>query len=425
VVVVCEKCETRFQLGDSRIPAAGARVRCSRCEHEFFVKSPESGESDVLGEVMAEVTDAGGPGDFQVEGVSTGDFEEDWQFNDDSSSQIQVDAEPELSEISDFDVSAMDLSGDLPPSEIAADGADSIGEPEPEPDPGPEPEVFFAEKPSIDPVESIRDRDAGLDFSSPDDLGSPEEWDFVGTADAEPALEFTPEEDAPEPLSPSVDESVSASPSPAVVESPTARPPAAEASGRPPLVARFEGVASIAGWVVVALAFSVGISSLFTRPGEGSAASARPAEISVSDLPITASEVEGRLVENALAGNLLVVSGKLENRGSYAVTPGRAVSVQLVSAAGEPIAGATAPAGRAVAETRLREWDPDRLRLDLERSAAEMAQRPLRPGVPIRFDAVFETIPESAAGWVLEAATSPSHLDPGSSPPSTAPLAWE
>ena len=394
MVVVCEKCETRFQLGDSRVPAAGARVRCSRCEHEFFVAPPGSGEAR-----------------------STGDFEEDWQFNDDSSSQIQVDAEPELSETSDFDASAMDLSGDLPPSEIAADGLDAIGEPEPE--------VFFAEKPPIDPVESIRDRDAGLDFSSPDDLGSPEEWDFVGTAEVEPVPEFTREKDAPEPLPPSVDESLSASPSPAVVESPTARPPAAEESGRAPLVARFDGVASIAGWVAVALAFSVGISSLFTRPGEGSAVSARPAEISVSDLPITASEVKGRLVENALAGNLFVVSGKLENRGSYAVTPGRAVSVQLVSAAGMPIAGATALAGRAVAETRLREWDPDRLRLDLELSAAEMAQRPFRPGVPIRFDAVFETIPESAAGWVLEAATSPSHLDPGSSPPSTAPLAWE
>ena len=165
--------------------------------------------------------------------------------------------------------------------------------------------------------------------------------------------------------------------------------------------------------------------SLFTRPGEGSAVSAKPAEVSVSDLPITVSEVEGRLVENALAGNLLVVSGKLENRGSYAVTPGRAVSVQLVSAGGVPIAGATAPAGRAVAETRLREWDPDRLRLDLERSAAEMAHRSFHPGARIRFDAVFESVPESAAGWVLQATTSPSHPDPGSPPPSAAPLAWE
>ena len=43
----------------------------------------------------------------------------------------------------------------------------------------------------------------------------------------------------------------------------------------------------------------------------------------------------------------------------------------------------------------------------------------------IRFDAVFESIPESAAGWALQAASSPSHPDPGASPPSTTPLAWE
>ncbi len=60
MVVVCEKCETRFHLGDSRVPAKGARVRCSRCKHVFFITPPESGEADVIDEVVAEVTGAGG-----------------------------------------------------------------------------------------------------------------------------------------------------------------------------------------------------------------------------------------------------------------------------------------------------------------------------------------------------------------------------
>ena len=120
-----------------------------------------------------------------------------------------------------------------------------------------------------------------------------------------------------------------------------------------------------------------------------------------------------------------VVSGELENRGSAAVTPGRPVWVQLVSEGGVPIDGATAAAGRAVAETELREWDPDRLRQDLEQSAAEIAYRPLGPGKRVRFDAVFESIPESATGWVLQAATSPSHPDPGNPLLSTTPLARE
>jgi hypothetical protein len=178
-------------------------------------------------------------------------------------------------------------------------------------------------------------------------------------------------------------------------------------------------------WVVVALAFIVGMSALFSQPGKGGAVSTVQAEITVSGLSLTASQVEGRLVENALAGDLLVVSGELENRGSAVVTPGRPVWVQLVSASGAPIDGATAAVGRAVAETELREWDPDRLRQDLEYSAVEIAQRPFRPGARVRFDAVFESIPDGAAGWVLQAPRSAFRPDPGISLPSTAPLAAE
>ena len=84
-----------------------------------------------------------------------------------------------------------------------------------------------------------------------------------------------------------------------------------------------------------------------------------------------------------------------------------------------------AGAGRALPETRLREQDPDRLRRDLERSAVAMAHRSLRPGERVRFDAVFESIPESAAGWVFQAAISPGRSDPEDPLPSTTPLAWE
>ena len=180
MVVVCEKCETRFHLGDSRVPAKGAQVRCSRCKHVFFIESPESGEADVIDEVVAEVTGAGGMSmpevvrdlldpdpegaelelrgnsgsvEFQAEDLSPGDFEEDWQFNDDSPAQIQVEAEPEFSAIGEFDASALDLAGEAPLSEAATDGADPIGEPEPE--------FFSAERSPIDPIESIRARDAG------------------------------------------------------------------------------------------------------------------------------------------------------------------------------------------------------------------------------------------------------------------------
>jgi hypothetical protein len=169
----------------------------------------------------------------------------------------------------------------------------------------------------------------------------------------------------------------------------------------------------------------MGISALLGEPGKGAGARAGWNEMEVSGVALTATEMESRWVENALAGNLLVVSGKLENRGPEAVTPGRAILVQLVSASGLPIDEATAAAGRTLTGTRLREWDPDRLRRELEDSAAEMARRSLRPGAHARFHAVFESIPASAAGWVLRTATSSPDPDPGISLPSAAPLAWE
>ncbi len=287
----------------------------------------------------------------------------------------------------------------------------------------PSPSSSPAEKSPIDPVESIRARDAGLDFSSPDDLGSPEDWDFVGTSRSSPGV---PRRTTLRNLS------SRGSMNPARLRPlprlrtrrPPGRRPRRSPIGFPCRPVSRVSHRSLAGssWLSP---FRWGCQLCSPGRAREARCSARSAEIAVSGLAITASEVEGRLVENALAGNLLVVSGELENRGPDVVTPGRAVWVQLVSGTGEPIAGATAAAGRAVAETALREWDPDRLRLDLERSAAEMAHRPFRPGARIRFDAVFESIPESAAGWALQAASSPSHPDPGDSPPSTTPLAWE
>jgi len=441
VVVVCEKCDTRFYLDDSKVPAKGARVRCSRCKHAFFITPPGRAQAEAIDEVVAEVASAGGTplpeptrdlpdpnqlgrapeptGQLGAEERGSGEFEEEeWEFNDDSPPEIPAEAplqaRPEPSVVAEPEPAGLE-----PPAEPAkAEVADPLGEPESGMLPG-------EKSPQIDPVEAIRARDAELDLSFAGDLGSPEEWDFVGEAGPEPPAEWLPEESAPEPAVSVTDEVEAAPPSPALADSPTAAPAAQQAPDRIPWATRLLGPASVGGWIVVALAFTVGISSVFTQPAVRSAVSAEPVEIPVSGLTITATEVKGRLIENALAGNLLVVSGNLENRGSSAATPRRAVWVQLVSGDGEPIEGATAAAGRALDERSLRERDPNSLRRELEHSALERADRPLRPGERIRFDAVFEAVPESATGWVLESASLPSYPAPGNLLPSIAPLVWE
>jgi hypothetical protein len=393
----------------------------------------------------------GGPGQLGAEDRGSSEFEEDWEFNDDSSQEMPAaappEARPEPSVAGGFDATALeppaepaaapleakpepsvaggfDATALEPPAEPAeTEVADSLGEPEPETPPA-------QESPQIDPVEAIRARDAEFDLSFAGDLGRPEEWNFVGKAEPQPPVEFPPVESLPEESAPELDVSVTdeagaAPASPALADSPTAAPAVQQAPDRIPLASRLLGLASVGGWIVVALAFSLGISAVFSQPAKRSAVSAGPVEIPVSGLPVTATEVKGRLIENALAGNLLVVSGNLENRGSSLVTPRRAVWVQLVSADGEAIEGATAAAGRALDERSLREQDPDRLRRHLERSAAERAHRPLRPGERVRFDAVFDSVPESAAGWVLESASQPSYPAPADLLPSSAPLVSE
>ena len=45
MIVVCERCKTRFKLGKKRIPAEGMRVRCSRCRHRFHFKPEPPAQS--------------------------------------------------------------------------------------------------------------------------------------------------------------------------------------------------------------------------------------------------------------------------------------------------------------------------------------------------------------------------------------------
>ncbi len=62
MIITCEQCETRFQLDDEQVPAKGAKVRCSRCRHAFFVKPTARGGDPIENAVdQALAQDAGAP----------------------------------------------------------------------------------------------------------------------------------------------------------------------------------------------------------------------------------------------------------------------------------------------------------------------------------------------------------------------------
>jgi predicted Zn finger-like uncharacterized protein len=48
MIVTCASCLTKFNLDEARIPPRGAKVRCSRCKHVFFVPPPPPPQEEVV-----------------------------------------------------------------------------------------------------------------------------------------------------------------------------------------------------------------------------------------------------------------------------------------------------------------------------------------------------------------------------------------
>jgi predicted Zn finger-like uncharacterized protein len=47
MIVTCASCLTKFNLDESKIPAKGAKVRCSRCQHVFLVTPPQETKEEI------------------------------------------------------------------------------------------------------------------------------------------------------------------------------------------------------------------------------------------------------------------------------------------------------------------------------------------------------------------------------------------
>src|SRR4030042_5596922 len=47
MIIICASCLTKYELDDSRISEKGAKVRCSRCKHVFYVALPPETKEEV------------------------------------------------------------------------------------------------------------------------------------------------------------------------------------------------------------------------------------------------------------------------------------------------------------------------------------------------------------------------------------------
>ena len=70
MIITCASCLTKFSLDDSRIPAGGVKVRCSRCKHVFYVVPPPETQEEIIENLESFAKyheDLMGPGDKKVE----------------------------------------------------------------------------------------------------------------------------------------------------------------------------------------------------------------------------------------------------------------------------------------------------------------------------------------------------------------------
>jgi predicted Zn finger-like uncharacterized protein len=397
LIVTCERCETRFRLDASRLPARGARVRCSRCKHAFFVRPEGAAEAEAIHEVAEnaatmlrpatpepswDLEEKADPGrtiqrPAPPEPAADLDDESDWRFED------------EIAQLGDSSASLDLPNGAAPPPE------------------------------SVDPNESS--------FAA---LGDPESWDLSSSSSDLPPLAAPEPQSEPRAVAPIEREAPVAREVPAI-EAPAPTPVAVDpvVVAAPALVVEhalglrlFGGAATavLVAWIVLASALP--------------SAAPRAAEASAPLGPFAIEKLRALRVDNALAGPLWVVRGELVNAsGESRALDGR-VAVRLLDADGAAIEGAVATARPPAAEQRLREDAPERIGADAARAAAALAHRVLAPGERVALEAVFAGAPAGAARFAVEKgvleplpaepAPSPERVDAPSAPaPAPAPAA--
>jgi predicted Zn finger-like uncharacterized protein len=376
LVVLCERCRTRFQVESTRIPAHGIRVRCSRCKHAFFLRpGADAGRTDPPGmldeathQVAGSGADTGAAGrGLELVGAdpATDGETADPRAETRSGGALELDAE-----------SDWEFNTDFP----EAERSDSAG-----------PEAFS---------DAADASEAGPGTPSFEDVGDPESWDLLAEEDEESEVPAPPlassEATAPEPEPAAAMEAERGA-------APDRRAAPGEAAASRGLAGRGPSLGELVGWLATAL--------LLVIAAHGSLRVAAQPSVVHDELALGAGlqleEVRGRWVENALGGSLYLVSGRVRNAAEAPRKLGSVLMVSLLRQSGAAIAGLRAPAGRMLESRRLRQEDPEQLKDELGRSALALALRPLAPGQMLEFDALFEALPPDAAGFRLELAPLP------------------
>lgn len=425
MIITCEQCQAQFQLPDERIPAKGARVRCSKCKHAFFVAHPgssapapsEDASRSTAGQPAAPTTPAqpaaqksplATPSIAQSTSTANSGREDevgDWGFNEDvkaksgSFGKAKAFAEANLFEEPSPDLSRaptpqeetspFENSGESSlSSELSSEEREQSFTAEEEPG-GDFSDLFSANSEDQTPAASAKPEQA-----SSDGLGNFDDWDFFGEGKAKDTSSVVPPagtEDFFDSLG-TADQKPPLPNAAPVVVAPIKKAP-------PPLPPWFDFASTIAGWSVVAIMILV-IAFESMTPAETFVA---PKEGALKIGALAADGVRGRMIENAVSGMVYVVSGQLRNDSNVPAAAGTALRVVLIDERGNAIANmAAAMAGFALPDYQLREEKADELQNRLETSSAQLAWTKLASKETLQFDALFASMPSDAVGFRIE-----------------------
>ncbi len=402
LIVTCEQCATQFQLADSKIPAGGTRVRCSRCKHAFFIEpAGEAPPQGVVERVVLAALDAEAPPSPEATedlpeaaGVGGEDFADEYEAADarEVAAERDVADESELADESDWEFSEAPFGDDASPASEPIEAQDAAREAIDD--------LLGANSVSrpADPEWSAASAFAAPADADEGELGNPESWDLLaGSSSANAALVGAAPAHAaevanlPAPLAPARSASALSS-RPQVDEwiEPT------EPSRLLAWVAR-SGHA--AGWIVTAALFAL---VAFETLGPSLASDSEPSLGTQRLAQLEAQGIAGRWVENVAAGPLFVVSGRLVNPTASPMPLGALTGVRLLDASGARLAGEPAAIGPVLEARELRESDPAALQARQLHGGQNLALTSLQPGQSLAFEAVVVAMPAAASRFVLE-----------------------
>lgn len=396
VIVECTKCETRFQLEESRVPAGGVRVRCSRCKEAFFLQHPSAEEAVSLESVPVRTASEEEPvlvSDDSSECLpGESDLEEDWEFNHEPGVQETDDpcradgVKLELGRLQSVELAPDLASGDLDGSFLLSDLS---------------PDEDFSEDAGLeggrglalpgDASSRVGDEtcetgevEAEIDLG-PDGTDS----DFVDAADFSSLLDDLADEEF-------ADHEIEARPEADAL--PRQRELGPQLAALPARrVSRLRAGGRAAGWLATLALGVFGVAA-----GVFPVASPGPTIVSVDLGDLRARAIHATWLETSGSNRLYVVNAKLVNETARAIMAGTSIQVALLSSRGERLEVPAVPVGVALAEPFLRESPRDELARAATAARAQLAMAPIAPGQAVEIQAFFDPVPEEAASFRIE-----------------------